>query len=723
MSHSRSSSSSSNEFGDLFVNEEEEQRQAEAEAERQRVVLIDVPRCRPVATTPTPDAAAAEGPTTSTTTTATTTTTTIDALAPMTLTHRPSCHHSLWGHLLWNASRHIVRMMDDGRIPVKGRSVLELGAGLAAPSLVAASLGARCAVATDFADPVLLDGIADNVARAFLADDAPYRCSDAEIDPSLLGPEVRAAWQRLQAERGFTGKRAESAPSFEVSSAGAVWDKSAPASALHVKGLRWGNGGDIEPVMSLTGFGGFDVVILSDVLFNHPFHDALLATTARCLSRDRNARAYVVFSHHRVLKKADDLAFFDKCSAYGLTWSLDEVNDDYPLMFPDDPGAAEIRKPVYVYTLGLISSSMAPGDLPAHHRVPPLEKFSYDVVLQGTGVVETLVSAACARAGLSVLHLDGAGRYGGALTSVTHKDFKKLFGLEKDAAFGATALPPPVESTQVVAVYPLAEALSRGTNAERGVELQSDADRVLGAHNLAIDLPVMPMLARSHLLDEIAGSQMAESCELGNVHRVLHLSDAPPAPCAIRPVALTRADVFRAGSNVSPMDARRLLRFFGDVMERTAVERDTDDTDVHEADEAVRRWRSKLPEALQAAAATTPFARLVADHYKLSASAIDLITLGGFLVPETTCAEKGVHTLYTYLTSIGKYGGSTSGAVCSPWSAGRRRSSLSRAAACCRRRRPRRPRRPMALRTERRLTARQFCRIRRVSPCRRTATA
>ncbi len=51
-------------------------------------------------------------------------------------------HHSLWAHCLWNASVVLSRFIDQGQVAVRGRSVLELGAGAAVPSIVAALNGA-----------------------------------------------------------------------------------------------------------------------------------------------------------------------------------------------------------------------------------------------------------------------------------------------------------------------------------------------------------------------------------------------------------------------------------------------------------------------------------------------------------------------------------------------------------------------------------------------------
>ena len=134
-------------FGDMFVDEAAEKEQARLAEERNREVIIEVPRF------------AADG-------------TKKDESSSLKLVHRPGLHHSLWGHLLWNAARHLIFLMDTGKIAVKGKSVLELGSGLAAPSLVACLNGARVVAATDYPDEELLKVVAENAAKVLMHDEA-----------------------------------------------------------------------------------------------------------------------------------------------------------------------------------------------------------------------------------------------------------------------------------------------------------------------------------------------------------------------------------------------------------------------------------------------------------------------------------------------------------------------------------------------------------------------
>jgi predicted nicotinamide N-methyase len=59
------------------------------------------------------------------------------------LTLRLVGSHPLWGHYLWNAAKCLSWYLDEHKEIVKGKNVLELGAGAALPSFVAMLNGAE----------------------------------------------------------------------------------------------------------------------------------------------------------------------------------------------------------------------------------------------------------------------------------------------------------------------------------------------------------------------------------------------------------------------------------------------------------------------------------------------------------------------------------------------------------------------------------------------------
>lgn len=194
----------------------------------------------------------------------------------------------LWGHLLWNAGIYTARHLDKYPELVSNKNVLELGAASALPSLVAGLIGAKRVVVTDYPDADLMANIQYNVNT---------------IIPDELKENVR------------------------------------------VEGYIWGN--EYDPLtIHLDGDKKFDLIILSDLVFNHNQHDKLLQTTKDLLAT--NGKALVVFSPHRPHLLEADLQFFETCKEYGLTPEKIEMVNWKP-MFEEDEETAEVRSRVYAY--------------------------------------------------------------------------------------------------------------------------------------------------------------------------------------------------------------------------------------------------------------------------------------------------------------------------------------------------------------------------------------
>ncbi|KAL2176296.1 uncharacterized protein P884DRAFT_226613 [Thermothelomyces heterothallicus CBS 202.75] len=207
-------------------------------------------------------------------------------------------------HHLWNGARVVAAHFEANPWLVRGRTVLELGAGAALPSLVAAALGARRVVATDFPDPDLLETIWRNVRGCDLI------------------PGVRE------------GKEEEEDLSIAV------------------EGLVWG--ADPTKVLAHLGEGdeerererGFDVLVLADLLFRHSEHGNMLRTVKQTLKKARESRALVVFTSYRPWLRHKDLAFFDLAREQGfVVEKVLEKKMDRPL-FEEDPGDKEVLKTV-----------------------------------------------------------------------------------------------------------------------------------------------------------------------------------------------------------------------------------------------------------------------------------------------------------------------------------------------------------------------------------------
>ncbi|KAK7059147.1 Protein N-terminal and lysine N-methyltransferase efm7 [Paramarasmius palmivorus] len=197
--------------------------------------------------------------------------------------------HVLWGHYLWNASIALADCFSGEessfRLDVKGKRVLELGAGGALPSIIAALNGAEKVFITDYPDKPLIENIQYNV--------------DQNVPEELQNRVV-------------------------------------------VEGFIWGT-----PFQSTEKF---DIIILSDLIFNHSQHEALLRTCEQCLSPTSPTQVLVFYSHHRPHLAHRDMEFFRLARERG--WNCEQVvKRKFPPMFPEDSGEEEVRATVWGWSL------------------------------------------------------------------------------------------------------------------------------------------------------------------------------------------------------------------------------------------------------------------------------------------------------------------------------------------------------------------------------------
>ncbi|KAJ4418273.1 Protein N-terminal and lysine N-methyltransferase efm7 [Gnomoniopsis sp. IMI 355080] len=204
-------------------------------------------------------------------------------------------------HHLWNGARVISDYFETNPDVVRGKTVLELGAGAGLPSIVAAVLGAKKVVMTDYPDNDIVEVMWKNVDGCDLL--LPRQPSgDAE-------PE------------GQSGQR-----------------------NLIAKGYIWGY--SAAPLLAELpeGHAKFDILILADLLFRHTEHGHLLDTIRDTLGRTPESKAFVFFTSYRPWLRHKDLAFFDLARERGFV--VDKVLErvmERP-MFEDDPGDEEVRK-------------------------------------------------------------------------------------------------------------------------------------------------------------------------------------------------------------------------------------------------------------------------------------------------------------------------------------------------------------------------------------------
>lgn len=220
-------------------------------------------------------------------------------------------HNPLWGHRLWNAGRVISTYLESQASLIKGKTVLELGAGACLPSLVCAIFGAKTVVVTDFPDPDLIENIRYNIEHS--------------QDPIIVGNEIDI--KSVATAEGY------------------LWGANPAHLIAHIAPNSSADTATAE------GSLGFDILILADLLFNHSEHTKLISTVQQTLSRSPSSKAFVFFTPYRPWLLEKDLAFFDLAREAGF--NVEKVLEEMveKVMFEEDRGDEKIRRTVFGYVL------------------------------------------------------------------------------------------------------------------------------------------------------------------------------------------------------------------------------------------------------------------------------------------------------------------------------------------------------------------------------------
>lgn len=220
--------------------------------------------------------------------------------------------HPLWGHYIWNASMAISKYIEMNPEIVMNKNILELGSGAGLPSIISSLCHSNLTVATEYPEDALLSTLEKNLSN---------NCNN---------------------------------------------------SMFKIVPFKWGDADGINKLMSITPDNkGYDVIIMSDLLFNHSQHIALLKSCSQLLANNRDSSIYCVFSHHIPAKANKDLNFFslarhdpsdtnDHVIGYGEydIFNVEFLHKEiHKPMFENDPGDDIVRSTVFFYKLSRTNKS------------------------------------------------------------------------------------------------------------------------------------------------------------------------------------------------------------------------------------------------------------------------------------------------------------------------------------------------------------------------------
>lgn len=193
---------------------------------------------------------------------------------------------------------------------------------------------------------------------------------------------------------------------------------------------------------------------------------------------------------------------------------------------------------------------------------------SVDVVVLGTGLPEAILASACARAGLSVLHLDRNEYYGGDWSSftmsmvheVTENQVKKL-----DSSEISKLSELLTENEQLIELgnREIVENIEmtwipRGKDEEKPMKTQLEEASQM--RRFSIDLVPKILLSKGAMVQTLCDSQVSHYAEFKLVNRQLCPTETPEAGITLNPVPCSKGEIFQSNA-LSILEKRALMKF------------------------------------------------------------------------------------------------------------------------------------------------------------------
>ncbi|CAK4082657.1 unnamed protein product [Aphanomyces euteiches] len=261
----------------------------------------------------------------------------------------------------------------------------------------------------------------------------------------------------------------------------------------------------------------------------------------------------------------------------------------------------------------------------------------YDVIVVGTGIIESIVAAAVSRAGQTVLHLDTNDFYGSNFASLHLQQFEEW------------SQKPPTESNASL------------TSAFHCTLLHHTKERTFQPRSSSFSLDIQPkmLLSNSSLVDVLVHSGVGRYLDFMAMQGTYMFSAAPQNKNPpIWEVPCSKTDVFK--SKLSVLEKRHLMKFlqfvadYGEEDVTTLNERDLTSS------RALKRPQNKQATDLPSFDNYASLTDVLSDHFKLS-SALQQVVLYAVLL-QTKLSDvnnlpipASLDAIYAFVTSIGKF--------------------------------------------------------------------
>ena len=282
----------------------------------------------------------------------------------------------------------------------------------------------------------------------------------------------------------------------------------------------------------------------------------------------------------------------------------------------------------------------------------PLPSY-FDVVVVGTGLEESILAAAAARNGHSVLHVDSNDQYGGEWAAYTFDGIQEWIRKHNQQEERDEEPHPNIfqekfceEGEQFMVLKP--ERKAKDVAQEWHVPHEEESDQAAtnetepkwtqdlvsrNSRKFNLDLSPRLLFSRGSMVELLISSNVSRYTEFKSVSRVLTLIEG-----SLVHVPSSRADVFQTRA-VSVVEKRILMKFL-------TLCHDLPSMSEEEASARIAQFRERR-------------FREFLKHERLTDNLVHFVMHSIAMVGEDATTQEGLAATAKFLTSLGRFGGST----------------------------------------------------------------